>query len=291
MTLPSSGTITFSEIDVEIGNAANALISLNDDRVRYTVNVASVRIPESIIATSDLYGKSWRFSILTSGLAGGSLDILSTCLTNGWDGQRPVDFTLGSNTYSSSVGSPALVVSGTFPNGFTLTILPNVYVNGAGGTGGAGGNGAAGAAGGVGGTGISFDAYVGPQANITNNGVIAGGGGGGGGGGFDSYSDKHGTTNYYGGGGGGGAPYGLGGYSLAFSGNTATFLLPGDGKRGTRLSEFGGNGAAWGNTGTSGTTAGPYPGGAGGAGGAATTGTISANVLWLNMGTVYGTIN
>ncbi len=56
MTLPASGTISFANINTELGYAPNAVISLNDTAVR---NLAGK--PSGQISLSDFYGKKQRF--------------------------------------------------------------------------------------------------------------------------------------------------------------------------------------------------------------------------------------
>lgn len=53
MTLPSSGLITFNQINVELGRSPTAYISLNDPEVR-----ALAGKPSGLISLSDLHGKS-----------------------------------------------------------------------------------------------------------------------------------------------------------------------------------------------------------------------------------------
>ena len=54
MTLPSSGSISFSQIAVELGKASNATISLNDADVRALAGKPT----GSITLPTDFYGKS-----------------------------------------------------------------------------------------------------------------------------------------------------------------------------------------------------------------------------------------
>lgn len=55
MTLPASGTITMSQIDVELGKASTANITLNDSNAR---SLAGVTTAGSTISMSNFYGKS-----------------------------------------------------------------------------------------------------------------------------------------------------------------------------------------------------------------------------------------
>lgn len=53
MTLPTSGIITFADINIELGKSATDSISLNDSDVRSLAGV-----PSGTIRMSDFYGKS-----------------------------------------------------------------------------------------------------------------------------------------------------------------------------------------------------------------------------------------
>lgn len=74
MTMPSSGTISMAQIDVEIGRASNAVISLGESAVRTLAGV-----PSGPISLSQFYGKSSYTPMsgtgidgLTEGAAGGT---------------------------------------------------------------------------------------------------------------------------------------------------------------------------------------------------------------------------
>ncbi|WP_225241119.1 hypothetical protein [Janthinobacterium lividum] len=53
MTLPSSGTISMAQVNVEIGHGSNAVISLGESAVRTLAGV-----PSGPVSLSQLYGKS-----------------------------------------------------------------------------------------------------------------------------------------------------------------------------------------------------------------------------------------
>jgi hypothetical protein len=61
MALPSSGPLSLSQVNVELGKSSTAQISLNDADVR-----ALAQKPSGAISMSDLYGKS-RFVIASGG--------------------------------------------------------------------------------------------------------------------------------------------------------------------------------------------------------------------------------
>ena len=71
MTLQSSGQISMSDINVELGKSATALISLNDSDARSLAG-----IPSGQIALSDFYGASAGISISLT--VGDNLDFNQT---------------------------------------------------------------------------------------------------------------------------------------------------------------------------------------------------------------------
>lgn len=320
MTLPA-GTISLSQVNVELTKSATATISMNDADVRALAGVAS-----GAIGMSNLQGKT---NVFTFTIASNQIDAnLRTLAVNaGWNGTIPVQATINSGVWiSGSVAAnstAALTINGSFPNGVTL--INNGTIAGRGGNGGAGatygGSVGAGAAGG-----LALTASVG--VTIQNNGTIAGGGGGGGGGswrrvtGTCSMGEDSCTINAGGGGGGGGrsnASYnasggGAGGSTFnggsqscnssaqAQAGGTGTSSGPGGGGAGA-LSQStlcgcpscqnvsgmaGGGGGAWGSAGAAGGTSG-IVGGAGGGAGAAITG--NGNISWTAFGTRLGPIS
>lgn len=256
MALPSSGAISFSNINAELSAATNAVRSLNDSAVRTLFSVAT-----GAISMSNGYGKSsvWKATINTNQK---EMNLATWARANGWDGSSAAEITVASGVYiwSDNTATPALT-TGSFPGG--LTIINNGYIIGR------GGNGGMGMAGSAGGNAISIS----QSCSITNNSYIAGGGGGG-------------SGSYYSAGGGGGAGGGVGGGNAgsaalgqAGANGTATALCSGynttGGNGGRILPGAGGSGALGaGNGGGAGGGGGgdgygnSY-GGAGGSGGAA----------------------
>lgn len=323
MTLPT-GTISMSQVSVELGRNSTAAINLNDADVRVLAGK-----PSGAISMNDLRGKTWIFSFsITSNTTNANLRTLA--VNSGWDQQRPVVATINSGVIISSNSTAgtaaAMTISGSWPRGVTL--INNGIIQGRGGDGGNGGtafgtiasgnvtvvSGVAGAAGGR-------ALIVTTSVSIQNNGSIRGGGGGGGGGGcrVNITTSKSGVTtdDRRGGGGGGGGRSsntnslgGLGGApidgtnnvsgsaggdgTLSSAGTRGTGGIPSTGSgltfspsanRGGNGGDFGAAGAA-GHTSTTG-SANSDPG-AGGAAGPAVFG--NRNITWLATGTRTGPI-
>jgi hypothetical protein len=314
MALPSSGSISLSQVNVELGRSATASINKNESAVRTLFGVAS-----GAISMSQGYGKANQFAFsIASNQTNANLRTLA--VNAGWNQSSSVVATINGGVYLSSngTGTPGLTIDGSFPNGVSLT--NNGFIVGMGGAGGKGGgaNNATPVAGAGGsGGGLALLASVG--VSITNNGTIAGGGGGGGGGqGGTHISSDAKNTFYYvmGAGGGGGGRSSAAANSSGGAAGTAIkteigFLYPGNpggagtssgqGGGGAGRSEAnirsgaGGDGGGWGASGGSGgtgaflnagTTAGPY---GGGSGGAAVNG--NGNITWLATGTRLGAIS
>ena len=207
MTLPvvPGSSMSFSQINTELGLSSTATISLNDAAVR---TLAGVGASPATIAITNLSGKSNEYAFTIS--ANQTDANLRTLAVNaGWPGTARVVATIngGVTISSTSTGTPALTVNGSFPGGVSL--INNGTILGKGGAGGRGGwgpgfsdpNGVNGAAGG---TALSVSVAL----TLTNgSGTIAGGGGGGGGGSLGNA--KAGQNG--GGGGGGGNGTGAGG--------------------------------------------------------------------------------
>ena len=258
MALPASGAISLNQVNIELGNAETAQISLNDAVVRALFGKAS-----GAISMSDGYGKSSVFKFnITSNTTNANLRTLA--VNAGWDQTSPVEATVNSGVYvyATSTGNAALTINGSWPGGVTL--VNNGYIIG---MGGAGGRGYSSLAGSDAGPAIS----LGINCNIENNSYICGGGGGGGGGQTSAGGGGAGggaggpVTNpidsLTGGGGGGpganGAAGKVGQYGI--SGGGGGRRLPGVGATGTTTTAPGG-----GAGGAGGGAGGPYAGGSGG---------------------------
>lgn len=308
MTLPVSGAISFNAINVELGVSGTTQASLGQSSYRTLAGVAS-----GAISMSNFYGKSNTFSFTVSSNQTNA-NLRTLAIAAGWNQSSQLIATINSGVfvYSTSTGTPALTVNGSFPNGVALT--NNGTIQGQGGNGGTAAiyNGpdsyvtpaptlTAAVAGGAGGLALSASVAI----TITNNGRIAGGGGGGGGG---SATRAYDGKNYYFGAGGGGGGGGLGGNGG--SGGTKGYFNAGNGGSGTQTtaggggargtctfnSPVGGAGGAGGTYGTGGSAGvnGPnaghaYASGAGGgSGGGAVSG--NSNITWVATGTRNGSI-
>ena len=236
MTLPSTGTLSFSQVNVEITRPAANTLGLNDSVVR---SLAAKTTANSTIGTADLRGKSYAFR-LTLANNTPNMNLYSTCQTAGWNGIDPVEVTINSGVYIYGTvagdSTPALLINGTWLGGVTLINNGNIV-----GRGGAGGAGAVSAsftigsatngAGGAGEKGGRALVVTTSNCTINNNlGTIGGGGGGGGGsGGLLFYS---GSTRYLAVGGSGGsggrsgiteATAGTGGTRTTYIGSSPSF--------------------------------------------------------------------
>lgn len=307
MALPSSGAISLNDVNVELGNSGTAQISMNDAAVRGLFGVASGQI-----SMSDGYGKSNQFEFsITSNTNDANLRTLA--VSAGWNQSSKVVATINSGVYisSSSTGSAALTIDGSWPGGVELN--NNGIIAGRGGNGGVsggwnGGYPTNGSPGSSGGGALSVSSSV----TIYNNNIIAGGGGGGGGGGHAGFSGYEcgGTSsgggggggrsnvNYYSSGGGVGTVY-LGG-AAGNSGGTGTHNAAGSGGNGGVVNSCnsssagnGGSGGGWGSGGGSGNSGSSGNGSVGSGGGGGSAGYAvsgNSNITWGATGTRYGSI-
>lgn len=301
MALPATGPISMSQVNVELGLSATALITLNDTAVRNLAGVAS-----GTISMQNMLGKSSAFAF-TIAANQTNADLRTLAINAGWSGSDAVQATISSGVVitANSTAARAMTVSGSFPAGVTL--INNGTIVGMGGGGGRGGNGGtksdpnAGIAGASGGA--ALDVAV--ALTLQNNGTIAGGGGGGGGGGGRNSNNN--SQRVAGGGGGGGrsgltnSAGGLGGVTVSqgsgSAGGAGTLSSAGAGgasstSSGGFTNGFGGNGGNWGAGGGSGAAAVNSPDSgvvaAGGAAGAAVIG--NSNITYTATGTRLGPI-
>ena len=301
MTLPASGAISLSQVNVELGLSATAQIGMNDAAVRTLFGV-----PSGAISMSDGYGKANQFAFtISSNQTNANLRTLA--VNAGWNESSKVVATINSGVHcsSNSTGTPGLTINGSFPNGVEL--INNGSIVGRGGQGAVGGNNTANSAvGSAGGLALSVSIAV----TINNTGTIAGGGGGGGAGqsGRDGPFDPiYNPFNFGGGGGGGGGGFGAAG---GWSGNAGNNTNPTNGSAGTLSTGGagglgatsqgslragnGGAGGAWGAGGSSGqngvaiSNVSRAAGGGGSAGGAITG---NSNITYIATGTRLGSIS
>lgn len=297
MTLPVSGAISFNAINVELGQPGTTTANINQASYR---TLAGVPGSGTTISLSNFYGKSNVFSFSFSG--GTDVNLRTAAVSAGWNQSTAVIATNNGTIQSSSTGTPALTINGSWPGG--VSFINNALIVGRGGNGGAGGNVTTSLAGtnpGSPGSGAGLALSVSAAVSITNNSTIAGGGGGGGGGG--------GAINRSGGKGGGGGggigvstggPAGTGGPGTAgTAGTPGTTGGAGPGGAGGRYPTApyggpGGTGGGYGSTGSPGINgiylpSGVATGGSGGAAGACTSG--NANITWVATGTRIGALN
>jgi Phage tail fibre adhesin Gp38 len=277
MALPSSGPLSFSDIQSEFGGSNP--ISLSEYyRGGSYVTTNNTGVPTSgQIALNVFRGTVKQFAFTISTNYSTPQNLRSLALAAGWNGTDAVLATNNANISSNTTGTPALTINGSFPNG--LVFVNNGYIVG---MGGAGGN--YGQAGNAGGTALTVSSAV----SITNNGTIAGGGGGGGSSPVFGWGGVDLTTP--GGGGGSGLTQSLGGTGGNWTGNPSTlsgsfYSVPGAGfaqGNGGVLNSPSGSGGAWGAAGVTG-------GYAGGAGGAAVNG--NSFITWLATGTRTGAVS
>lgn len=316
MALPSSGPISFNNINVELGVSGTTQASLGQASYRTLAGVAS-----GAISMSNFYGKANAFTFTISSTQTNA-NLRTLAVNAGWDQTTKVIATIASNIYinSNNTGTPALTVNGSFPGGVEL--INNGFIVGRGGSGGNGGSTTSlspggqisGTAGTAGGLALSVSSAI----TITNNNTVAGGGGGGGGGGWrmnverDSYGNIVGGNLSGGGGGGGGRTNtfnntagGAGGTtdagggangSVGSSGTSASAGSGGAGGYTSGANTYGGAGGAGGGWGAAGSSGGSGSGGnsaGGAASGGAAGGAVSgnSNITWAVTGTRLGTIS
>lgn len=162
MTLQTSGAISLSQVNVELGKTATATISLNDAAVRTLLGK-----PSGTISMQDAYGKSHTTFVNTVARTSVNIYTLMGSPT------KVADYIFDNRAEIGASSASYALRTGKFPAGSTLTIINKSYIRG---WGGAGSSDAA-ISGGSGGNAI----YLEMPCRIDNsNGYIFAGGGGGG---------------------------------------------------------------------------------------------------------------
>lgn len=197
MPLPSSGEISFSAINTELGVAATTQRSLNDTTLRSLFGITTLAAQISLL---DGRGKS-SVKKLTISAHQQEMNLRTWALANGWDGTTAAEITVASGVYiwSNNIAVPAMRIDGTWPGGVTL--VNNGFIMGKGGNGLTYGSSIANASPQSGGPAIVSTIPI--SVNCTNG--YIGGGGGGGGGRIYSQAGLYTPTEAGGGGAGGGA--------------------------------------------------------------------------------------
>ena len=175
MALPSSGSISLNQVNVELKKSATAKISLGDTAVRELAEKTS-----GTISMSDLRGKSYEITFInTANRTDANIHTLMGSPT------KKGNYIFINRATIGASGASFALRTGTFPAGSTLHIINEGNIHGLSGAAGTGGGGGAGG-----------DAlYVDFPCTIENaSGYIFGGGGGGGRGG-NGGGGSYNTTN------------------------------------------------------------------------------------------------
>jgi hypothetical protein len=287
MSLPTTGPISLSQVNVELGRSATAAISMNESAVRTLFGRAS-----GAISMQDGRGKANQFNLtISSNQTNANLRTLA--VNAGWNQTSRVIATINSGIFVSSnnTGTPALVINGSFPNGVELTNNGSII-----GMGGRGGDSFQGYGPGFNGNAGGLALSVAVAVSIRNNGTIGGGGGGGGGSGGYGVVNKGvffalETGNPGSGGRSSAAANSAGGFggTPGITGAQGTVSAPGGGGTYGRGGNPAGAGGQWGASGGSGSGVSNWSHGSGGAGGGAVSG--NGNITWLAFGTRLGAIS
>lgn len=184
MTITSSGAISISDLEAEFGGSGSTTWRMSEyykggSYVPSTVVEGSGRTipstPGTSISLSDFYGAQnyvppSTYTYTLSSNTQGPWDVRAAAISDGWDGSVQLFVVISNGVYvwSDSTSSAAMVISGSFPNGVSIT--NNGYIMGRGGD--AGGN--------DGGPAVS-NSSTGVSIINASGAYIAGGGGGGGG--------------------------------------------------------------------------------------------------------------
>ena len=198
MTMNSTGPLSMGgstvgeSINLELGQAATATISLNDTNVR-----TLLQVPSGAISMNAAYGKSNRPTASTTFTTNTTSTSVNVASLSGYvAGSTDITITVnaGVYVYSTSTANYALTITGG-TTGDTITVVNNGFIMG---MGGAGSNYGA-QLGSPGGPAIDISGIGTASITINNqNGYIGGGGGGG------KARGNYGYIGYGGGGAGGG---------------------------------------------------------------------------------------
>lgn len=318
MALQTSGQISLDDINIELGNASGATISLGDADVRGLIGKAS-GVSASI---SEWYGASSEIQLTISSNTS-NYNVYSAAIISGqgWSPGTNIRLIINSGVYVYATTTSTAAITVDSAIGADVIIENSGYIMGMGGRGGVSSSNS----GSPGGKGINSTLAAGALYITNNSGAYITGGGGGGGasacGGGGGAGGGNGGYGWNGGGGSGGGlggngsaggyPGGQGGGAGGGGGGLYRGWIAGGGGGGGRnlSSAFGGSGGVgqwYGRSGASnGNNATPQygatGGGAGGGGGFGGTGSagyagggnagaaISANTYTLtNNGTIWG---
>lgn len=303
-TLPSTGSISASEVNSALGRSSVAPIDWNDFELKTLAKVGNNSLSNTSESTTDfasLRGTTRIEVVPTSNVT--QVNLFSTVSGSYNAGKSYITYYVSNDIVvgSSNTTVPALSVGG-FASGDIVEIVlqPNGYIVGCGGAGGKGsggwnnnsGSADPGYPGENGGTAL----YARSTTYVNNQGSVWGGGGGGGGGGGHNTGGKS-RESEGGGGGGGGAGFiggaiGPGGTnSLGYNGSDGSPGLLATGGAGGAPWPSGdtGAGGAGGGPGTAGATGDPSAGEGGFAGGSAGN-YVDGNsfVSWVSVGSRLG---
>ena len=265
MALPSSGTISLNQVNVELKKTGTTKISMGDTAVR-----ALAKKTSGAISMSDLRGKSSevKYTNTTNRTAANIHTLMGS--------PTAATVYIFENTATISAASQGgwALQTGNFPAGSTLRIINRGHIRGGGGKGGNYTHNSV-TAGGAGGSALVLHF---PVTIDNTTGSIWGGGGGGGGGESVEYGSG-------GGGGGAGTPAGAGGLGGVYFGAAGTANAGGKGGR-SPDGDGGGAGGAAGGAGAGGIGNQKTIGGRGGY----SVQTNSNAVTWIAVGDRKGSV-
>ena len=128
MALQTSGAISLNDIHQEAGGSNGTQCSLNDSDIRALIGKSS----GAQNSFNEYYGASSSFTYTISSSTQ-NLNVRNGAIAAGWDGSAELNVVLNSNVYvwSDSTSTAAMIISGSFPNGMSMTV--NGFIIGKGG--------------------------------------------------------------------------------------------------------------------------------------------------------------